>query len=228
MFWSCYFSIVPACVWGRLATSGKTIPEWWCIPDMFDASPRSMLQFGLKTTYPKDADFFQLKISSFIWILCVSALRCVSFGVSWTFFIAIHVPEQWKRNLESRCISSWERGASSRPCWFGVRAQVQNHYIPLQSTGTTMQDRVMTCIEQLSKHMFLVPLTRPYSTHVCKDYIMPSQGSLWINQQNVASPGLWSQLTWAPIDMTGPKQQPQRRNCSNRICSATNMSMTVS
>ena len=172
--------------------------------------------------------FFQLKISSFIWILCVSALRCVSFGVSWTFFIAIHVQEQWKRNLESRCISSWERGASSRPCWFGVRAQVQNHYIPLQSTGTTMQDRVMTCIEQLSKHMFLVPLTRPYSTHVCKDYIMLSQGPLWINQQNVASPGLWSQLTWAPIDMTGPKQQPQGRNCSNRICSATNMSMTVS
>lgn len=52
-----------------------------------------------------------------------------------------------------------------------------------------MQDKVMTCIEQFSQHMCLVHFTRAYITHVCKDCITASQGSLWINQQHVASQG---------------------------------------
>ena len=42
--------------------------------------------------------------------------------------------------------------------------------------------------------MCLVRFARAYITHVCKDCITASQGSLWINQ-NVASQGLWTHVS---------------------------------
>ena len=59
----------------------------------------------------------------------------------------------------------------------------------------TWKTKWWLALSSFSQHMCLVHFTRAYITHVCKDCITASQGSLWINQQHVASQGLWTHVS---------------------------------
>lgn len=203
--WSCYFSFQ---TWGRLATPGDTIPKWWCFSiSLFVhwlANGRNLTRHHVRhfclfnapilfeDNMPQGCGFVANENKLLHLNSSCLRLEVCFFPDNKVEFLILQFMCQNNGNTTMKVDALYILVGKGVILGWGL---TYNHYIPLQNTRTTnMQDKVMTCIEQFSQHMCLVHFTRAYITHVCKDCITASQGSLWINQQHVASQGLWTHI----------------------------------